>query len=202
MAISDTYKTVSSASEGIYREKGSKFIAEAFPVSSEEEVRTIIADIRKKYFDARHHCYAYILGEAGNLWRANDDGEPAGTAGKPILGRIKSKGLTNVLVVVSRYFGGTLLGVSGLLNAYKTAAELALTDSIIIEKVVLRNFEIFFPYSEMNSVMKIIKEENLIQTDHRFDLECKVVVQIRLSESERICQRFKRINGLGIKVVQ
>lgn len=196
MSVSDTFKTISAVSAGIYREKGSKFVSAAHPVADEHDVKAILEEARKIHFEAKHHCYAYIIGEAGQLWRANDDGEPSGTAGRPILGKIKSYGLTNVLVIVSRYFGGTLLGVSGLLNAYKTAAESALSDAVVIEQVVLRTFEMTYPYSEMNSVMKIIKDESIAQTDHSFDLICRILIQVRFSEVERIKLRFSRIPGL------
>jgi uncharacterized YigZ family protein len=199
MAATDLYKTVGSVSGGLYREKGSKFISAAYPVSNENEIRSIMEEIRKAHHEAKHHCYAYILGESGKIWRANDDGEPSGTAGRPILGKIKSYGLKNVLVVVSRYFGGTLLGVSGLINAYKSAAESALSNAVIIEQAVLKTLEITYPYSVMNNVMTIIKDENILQTDHRFDLDCRIIIKVRASDLERITKRFSRIEGLELK---
>ena len=169
MTDPDSYKTIKSVSGGLCKEKGSRFISAAHPVSDEAEIKQIIEHTRKEYHDARHHCYAYVIGREGILWRASDDGEPSGTAGRPILGQIRSFGLTNVLIIVSRYFGGTLLGVSGLANAYKTAAESALSNSEIIDHIVHEYYEITFPFSSMNDVMRILKEENISQADHTFD---------------------------------
>ena len=197
----DTYKTIRALSEGIFKEKGSKFIASARPVSQETEIKTIIEGIRKEHHVAKHHCYAYILGQDGITWRANDDGEPSGTAGRPILGQIRSCGLTNVLVVVSRYFGGTLLGVSGLINAYKTAASTALANAEIIDHVIHECYEVKYPYPAMNDVMKIIKEENIIQSEHTFDLECRIILNFRSSAKERILNRLARVQGLTYKFI-
>jgi len=188
-----------SVSSGLYKDKGSKFISDAFPVSDEQEIKTILEAVRKEHHEARHHCFAYMLGKEMQIWRANDDGEPPGTAGRPILGQIRSFGLTNVLIVVSRYFGGTLLGVSGLINAYKSAAESALENAEITEYIIKETYEIIYPYSAMNDVMKILKEENIIQTDHAFNLECMLRIQFRLSSSEKILSRFSRIEGLKYK---
>lgn len=199
MATSDTYRTIQAASGGLYKEKGSKFVSAAYPVSSEQEIKSIIEEVRKAHHEAKHHCYAYILGENGKLWRANDDGEPSGTAGRPILGKIRSYGLTNVIVIVSRYFGGTLLGVSGLINAYKSAAESALSNAVIIDQIVLKTLEIAYPYSGMNDVMKIIKDENILQTEHHFDLNCRMIIKVRASALERIRSRFSRIEGLELR---
>jgi uncharacterized YigZ family protein len=201
MASSDTYKTIKAVSWGLYKEKGSKFNAAAFPVTNEPEIKSIIEDVRKEHHDARHNCYAYILGEGGHIWRANDDGEPSGTAGKPILGQIRSYRLTNVLIIVSRFFRGTLLGTSGLINAYRSAAESALSNAEIIDHVVLQTYEITYQFSVMNDVMKIIKDENINHVDHSFDNECKVTVQFRSSEQERILKRFSRIDGLDFRFI-
>lgn len=199
MEISDSYKTLKSVSFGIYKEKGSKFISEAYPVTNESEIKFNLENIRKNHHEAKHHCYAYILGKDGRVWRANDDGEPSGTAGKPIMGQIRSFELTNVLIVVSRYFGGTLLGVSGLINAYKSAAESALTNAEIIDHIIHEFYEITYPYSDMNDVMKIIKEENITQSDHTFDLECRIIIDFRSSAKEKIIERFSRIEGLSYR---
>ncbi len=199
MSLSDTYKTINGVSGGVYKEKGSKFIATAYPVSNEAEIRSILEEVRKEHHDAKHHSYAYLLGEKGLLWRANDDREPSGTAGKPILGRIKSYGLTNVIVIVSRYFGGTLLGASGLINAYKSAAESALSNAEITYKIVLQTFELIYPWSAMNDVMKIIKEENIVQKEHQFDAGCRMVIQFRSSALDRIKARFSRIEGFELR---
>jgi uncharacterized YigZ family protein len=196
MSENDTYKTIRSVSTGLYREKGSKFISAAWPVSDEQIIRSILEGIRKEHHEARHHCYAYQLGSREISWRANDDGEPSGTAGRPILGQIRSFGLTNVLIVVSRYFGGTLLGVSGLINAYRSAANDALGNAEIIDHIIQESYEITYPYASMNDVMKIIKEEDIAQSGHSFDLECRIVVRFRLSSREKILARFSRIEGL------
>jgi len=199
MAGSDTYKTIKAVSRGLYKEKGSRFISAAHPVFNESEIRTVLEGIRKEHHEARHQCYAYLPGNDGAIWRANDDSEPSGTAGRPILGQIRSCGVTNVLVVVSRYFGGTLLGVGGLINAYKSAAESALSNAEIIDHIVHESYELTFPYSAMNDVMKIIKEENITQTGHIFDLECRMSIYFRLSEKDRILTRFSRIEGLNYR---
>jgi len=193
---SDSYYTIKSAAKGIYKEKGSRFMAYAFPVSDTDEIKTIIEKIRKENHEARHHCFAYLIGSDRTIWRVNDDGEPSGTAGRPILGQINSSGLTNILVVVSRYFGGTLLGVSGLINAYRSAAASAIANSEIEEYTIDSYYEITYPFNSMNDVMKILKEEEIKQSDQSFDLECKIRVSFRASSGERILERFDRVKGL------
>jgi uncharacterized YigZ family protein len=193
---SDNYKTIRSSSEGIYKEKGSRFLSFAFPVGSQEEIKLIIERIRKEYHDARHHCFAYMVGSNRLIWRINDDGEPSGTAGRPILGQINSFGLTNILIVVCRYFGGTLLGVSGLINAYKTAAANAIRNAEIIERTLHEFFRIDFPYISMNDVMKILKEEDAGQSGQSFELECSVTIDFKVSSTKRIISRLSRIEGL------
>jgi uncharacterized YigZ family protein len=202
MVSPDTYRTIKSISRGIFKEKGSKFISIAFPVRNEDEVKKFLEETRKEFHDARHHCYAYSLGKDGTDWRANDDGEPSGTGGKPILGQIKSFGVTNVLIIVPRYFGGTLLGTSGLINAYKTAAESALSNAEIIDHVMQQKCELTFPYQSMNVVMKIIKDEGIVQTGHSFDLDCSVSAHFRSSDIERIKAKFSRIEGVKIKFLE
>jgi len=192
----DSYKTIQNISEGIYKEKGSKFIAYAFPVSSEEEIKEQIDKLKKEYYDARHHCYAYMLGADKKNFRANDDGEPSSTAGKPILGQILSYELTNILIVVVRYFGGTKLGVSGLIHAYKTAAIDAILNAEIIEKTVNDIYDIHFDYLVMNDVMRIIKEEHPLQIDQDFNLTCRITLSIRQSEVEKIIERFSKIDSV------
>jgi uncharacterized YigZ family protein len=194
--MDDTYRTIESPSEGLYREKGSRFIAFAFPVSRQEDIRPVLEKIRKDHHEARHHCYAWMLGIERTNWRANDDGEPSGTGGKPILGQINSSGLTNVLIVVIRYFGGTLLGVSGLINAYRTAAASAIQNSHIVERHLREYFELSFPYPAMNDVMKILKEEGAGQSDQQFGTLCHMKVDFRLSAKERILARFSRVVGV------
>ncbi len=192
----DSYKTIQNTSQGIYKEKGSKFIAYAFPVNSEEDIKTEIDILKKEYYDARHHCYAYMLGAEKNDFRANDDGEPSSTAGKPILGQILSCDLTNILIVVIRYFGGTKLGVSGLIHAYKTAALDAISNAEIIEKTVNDIYDIHFDYLVMNDVMRIIKEEQPLQIDQDFNLTCKITLSIRQSEVDKILERFSKIDSV------
>lgn len=194
----DTYLTLRESSTGSYKDKGSRFLAFAFPIRSQDDVKPIIEKIRKEYHDARHHCFAYMLGQQRDIWRVNDDGEPSGTAGKPILGQINSAGLTNILIVVSRYFGGTLLGVSGLINAYRSAAEDAIRNSVIIELSVVYHYELSFPYGNLNDVMRILKEENVVQTRHNFDLQCSIDLKCRASASGRLLKRLSRINDLTV----
>ncbi|KAA5539252.1 IMPACT family protein [Adhaeribacter rhizoryzae] len=178
-ASSDVYLTIAAPAEGIYKEKGSKFLAYAYPVSSEEEIKNILAGLRKEYFDARHHCYAYQLGTGGHQYRANDDGEPNHSAGDPILGQIRSAGLTNILVVVIRYFGGIKLGVSGLITAYRTAAAEALKAAEKIEKVETVTLEIFFDYEQMNPIMSLIKEYKLPMLSQDFNINCRLTLSVR-----------------------
>jgi uncharacterized YigZ family protein len=196
--MEDTYKTISKPSEGLFKDKGSKFISYAYPVSSEDQIREIVLTLKKEHHSARHHCYAWRLGHEKLLFRAVDDGEPSSTAGKPILGQIQSHDLTNILIVVVRYFGGTLLGVSGLINAYKNAALDAINQAEIVEKIVEQNLLIEFGYGVMNEVMKVFKDEKLPQIDSVFDLDCRISTQIRLSELNRITEVLKKIEGLKI----
>jgi uncharacterized YigZ family protein len=199
---SDSYSTIKSASRGIFKEKGSHFLAFAHPVLNLEEIKQIIDKIRKENHEARHHCYAYMIGHERLVWRINDDGEPSGTAGRPILGQINSFRLTNILIVVSRYFGGTLLGVSGLINAYRSAAYSAIQNAEIIERSLQEFFEITYPYSSMNDVMKILKEEEMGQSDQSFDLECRIKVNFRASARERILNRLSRIEGINYRYLE
>lgn len=202
MPGSDTYKTLKSPARGIFREKGSRFISFAVPVFSVEEVKPIIEAYKKEYHDGRHHCYAYIIGQNKNVWRVNDDGEPSGTAGKPILGQINSHGLTNIMIIVVRYFGGTLLGVSGLINAYRTAAAEAIKNSEIIDCTIKEYYLMKFPYSCMNEVMKILKDENIIQSDHVFEMACSIKISFRLSLKELILKRFSGIENLTLQYLE
>ena len=199
MLGSDTYLTIKSFSKGIYKEIGSRFIALAYPVSRQEDIKSIIETVRKEYHNARHHCYAYMLGGERLVWRVNDDGEPSGTAGKPILGQINSFGLTNILIVVVRFFGGTLLGVSGLINAYKSAAEAAINNTEIVEHTIHEFYEITYPYSSMNNVMKTLKEENIDLSDHKFDLQCTINISFKASVRDRILKKLSRIEGLTFR---
>lgn len=199
--MEDTYKTIENPSEGLFKDKGSKFISFAFPVNSEEEIKEIVQSIKKEHHSARHHCYAWRLGADQLHFRANDDGEPSSTAGKPILGQIQSFDLTNILIVVVRYFGGTLLGVSGLINAYRSAALDAINQAEIVEKLVEKWLLVEFDYGAMNEVMKIFKDEKLPQIDPLFDLKCKIKTHIRISELNRIEEAMINIEGVKVACI-
>ena len=198
MLFSDEYKTITAPSQGSFRDRGSKFLAFAIPAASETEVKQQLEILRKKYYDATHHCYAYVLGFDKSGYRINDDGEPSGTAGRPIHGQILSKDLTNILIVVVRYYGGTNLGVPGLINAYKTAANDALTNANIVTRVVKEVYQLEFPYEAMNEVMKIIKDEILEVINNEFGTKCVIRLAIRHGDSDRIISRFSKINLLVI----
>ena len=190
------FLTISSASEGLYKAKGSKFLAFACPVSSEEEVKEKVDFLRKKYFDARHHCYAYRLGVNGERYRANDDGEPSNSAGKPILGQLVARNLTNVLVVVVRYFGGVLLGVGGLVQAYKQATADALAHAEIITDVLTETWQLTFAYEDMNLVLKVLKDMNLDCYEQVFNLTCSMKVNVPKNLSEQMKKRLEHIASL------
>jgi uncharacterized YigZ family protein len=196
--ISDTFRTIDAPSKGLFKDRGSRFIALAYPVESADEVKPILDSLRKEYHDARHHCYAYMLGAERIIWRVNDDGEPSGSAGKPILGQINSAGITDILIVVIRYFGGTLLGVSGLINAYRSAAADALANATIVERRVCTTLHITFPYLAMNDVMKVLKEEDADQSDQLFDTGCAMTISFPASLEERIRGRLMKISGLEV----
>ena len=183
-SISDTYFSIAGPSEGIYKELGSKFLAFAWPVETEEEAKARITAVRKEYFDARHHCFAWRLGLTGEPYRLSDDGEPSSTAGRPIHGQLLSRELSDVLVVVVRYFGGVKLGVRGLILAYKTATQDALDHAEVIEKVAGRHFTIQFGYLQMNDVMKTLKDMGIAPIRQDFDLDCTMEVRVRLSQIE------------------
>jgi uncharacterized YigZ family protein len=190
MSVSDTYKTLKNPTTGIYKEKGSKFLAFAFPVSDEQEIREIQLKIRKEHHSARHHCFAWRLGHENEEYRINDDGEPSGTAGRPIFNQIKANDLTDILIVVVRYFGGILLGTSGLTNAYRQAAADAISQGEIIEKVVEDLIEVHFDYLAMNEYMHIVKEMQLKQLRSEFLLECTAVLSVRKSLTETVLEKL------------
>lgn len=192
------YKTIGTLSEGNYKEKGSRFLSYAFPVKSEEEIQQQLTVLRKKYHDARHHCYAYVLGKEGNIRRANDDGEPNHSAGDPILGQIKSHGLTNVLIVVVRYFGGIKLGVGGLIQAYREAAADALANNEILETEDFQTMKIRFDYLSMNEVMKIVKDYQLGILEQHFDNSCEMELNVADSVMEQVRNKLSEIEGLRI----
>jgi len=196
--VSDSYKSISKAAEGLFKDKGSKFMAFAYPIKNEEEAKLIVANLRKEYHDARHHCYAYRINPENPIYRVNDDGEPSGTAGKPIYGQILSNDLYDIIVVVVRYFGGTLLGTSGLINAYRVATSDCIINSVVVEKIIETNFEISFPYDKMNQVMKIIKEENINIKKQDFNLDCFMVLSVRKSILNKVTDRFEKIEQLNL----
>ncbi|WP_099293893.1 YigZ family protein [Butyricimonas sp. Marseille-P3923] len=195
----DKYRTVKAIAEGLYKEKGSRFISFIYPVKTEEEVKDILTEIKTKYYDARHHCYAYCLGANRERFRANDDGEPSSTAGKPILGQIVSNDLSNVLVVVVRYFGGIKLGVSGLIQAYRDAAANAILHAEIVERTVDEEIRIRFTYVVMNDVMKVLKEEEPEVLSRNFEMECEMTLSIRQKDMPRLKERLLKIESLAIE---
>ena len=198
----DKYKEVKSPTTGIYKEKGSKFIAYAYPVYSEEEVKEKLEEVKKLEHSARHHCYAYILNPDKSAQRANDDGEPSSTAGNPILGQILSKDLTNILIVVVRYFGGVKLGVPGLIRSYKTAASEAITNATIITRTIKEHYEVSFKYPQMNDVMQLIKEHDLEIVNTDFGIECKLIFLVAKSKANDVVGTFKISHKLKIEHLQ
>lgn len=195
----DTYKTINSPSEEVlFKDKNSKFFSYCFPLNSEEDVKEIIVELKKKHHSARHWCYAFQLGVDKIHYRLNDDGEPNNSAGAPIYGQIKSFDLTNILVVVVRYFGGVKLGVSGLINAYKTSAQLAIENCTIIEKTIDYNYFIDFDYKNMNKVMRIIKENNLSIVNQKLELNCQIEISIRKKDAEKIYALFESLFEIKI----
>ena len=197
----DSYLTIVEPAEAIYKERSSKFLAYAYPVESEEEVKLHLDRLRKEFFDATHHCYAYRLGAEGEHFRANDDGEPSGTAGKPILGQLLSAQLTNCLVVVVRYFGGTKLGVSGLIQAYKESTAEVIAVSQIVEKTVDCLFEVQFPYIAMNGVQRVVKEVAPRIDRQEFDNLCTMTLRIRKSEAPILESKLRKVEGVSVEIL-
>ena len=196
----DTYKTILEASpDSLYKEKGSKFIGYAFPVTDENQVKEYINHLKKEHYNARHWCYAWQLGKSYENYRVNDDGEPSNSAGMPIFGQLQAYNVTNVLIVVVRYFGGTKLGVGGLMQAYKTAARMSLESSKIVEKTIDELFLIKFDYPEMNIVMRIIKEEKLSILNQKMELNCEFKLAVRKKDSKRIFDLFQNTYKVLIK---
>ena len=195
----DSFKTILSVSEGQYTEKRSRFIAFALPVSSAEEVKKEVDNYKKRYYDARHVCWAYMLGAERANFRVNDDGEPSGTAGKPILGQINSNELTDVLIVVIRYFGGIKLGTSGLITAYKAAASEAISNAEIVEKTVDEDITVSFEYPFLNSIMRIVKEDNPVIVSQNFAMDCEMTLRIRKGEAGKLKYRLLKIDTVYIK---
>lgn len=197
--MDDTYKTIVERAEAVYTEKRSKFIAVALPVRTVGEVKNYLEEFQKKYYDARHVCYAYMLGAERTLFRANDNGEPSGTAGKPILGQINSNELTDILIVVVRYFGGIKLGTSGLIVAYRTAAAQAIAEATVVEKTVDEDVCVVFEYPFMNDVMRIVKEEEPRILEQSYDMDCSMTLRIRKSMMPRLRSRLEKVETLYFK---
>ncbi|MHC1779366.1 MAG: YigZ family protein [Bacteroidales bacterium] len=196
---SDSYKSIAKQSKGVYKELGSKFLSFAYPVSSEEEIKRIISEIKKEFFDARHHCYAYRLGSAGELWRANDDGEPSSSAGRPILGQLLSNELSDILIVVVRYFGGTKLGVSGLIRAYKSAASDVIVNSEIVEKIVTVPLEVRFAYTNIEHVMKLLKNKGADIKRQDFGVDCSILLNVRKGDLQGLMKSLSDLPGVKTK---
>jgi len=199
MLFNDEYQTICSKSEGVFKDKGSKFIAFAYPFTDETKLKEILENLKNEHSKARHYCFAYRLTPDRNIFRINDDGEPSGTAGRPILNTLLSKDVTNILVVVVRYFGGTLLGVPGLINAYKMATEDALNQADIVNKTVRDFYLLKFQYPQMNDVMKLLKEESLENFDQNFDLACELKLAINQSEVNKIIAKLEDIEDLKLR---
>jgi uncharacterized YigZ family protein len=200
MLFDDTYRTISGSSQGIYKEKGSKFISIAYPVHLEEEVKEILRALRKEYHDARHHCFAYCFGPDRSVYRVNDDGEPSGTAGKPIFGQIQSKDLTNVLIVVVRYFGGIKLGIPGLINAYRSAAKDALENTTILTKTINEEYLVSFEYPVINDIMKILKEDSATIIHQDFtETTCTIRFHIRRSFGLSLQEKFGKLRPVSLQ---
>ena len=200
----DTFKTISKLSEEVlYKDKNSKFFGYAFPVSNEDEIKSHIEALKKQHHSARHWCYAYQLGaqEEHITYRVNDDGEPNNSAGMPIYGQILSFEVTNILIVVVRYFGGIKLGVSGLINAYKTAAQLALENSTIISELITQNIMVAFDYANINKVMRIVKERNLNIINQKLELDCEITISVRLQEIPTVLEIFENFYGIKTKIL-
>lgn len=202
MIEKDTYKTIENPSEEVlYKDKNSKFFGYAFPVLNEDDVKIHLVELKKTHHAARHWCYAYQLGVEDMQFRANDDGEPNNSAGMPIYGQIQSFDVTNILIVVVRYFGGVKLGVGGLINAYKTAAQLALEHANIIEKTINTEYLISFDYKNMNKVMRIIKEKNLNIIDQRMELDCQINISVRKKDATMVFKTFNNLFEVNIEPI-
>jgi len=199
MLFDDTYKTIAAPVEGIFRDRGSKFLAFAYPIQSENQIKEIVARLKTEHPKARHHCWAMRLSIDRSVFKLNDDGEPSGTAGRPILNTLLSRDITNVLVVVVRYFGGTLLGVPGLINAYKTATEDALANALVIEKTVNDIYTISFDYLQMNDVMRLVKDADLQIIEQQFDNNCSIQVSIRKTQVNTVLAKLDKITGVKAK---
>lgn len=194
----DRYKGIAAPSSGIYKDNGSRFLAFAYPIESEAQAKERISQLKREYFDARHHCYAYRIGYDGAVWRANDDGEPSSTAGRPIYGQILSNGLSDIIIVVVRYFGGIKLGVPGLIKAYRSSSADAIANASIIEKVARKTFIVSFGYAQMNEIMQLLKQMQITTEKREFGLDCNVEIKIPLSEADRFTGAIEKIEGTKI----
>lgn len=200
MEIKDTYRTITKTSEeALFKDKNSKFYGYAFPVLDEESIKQHILNLKKQHHSARHWCYAYQLGTEKITYRANDDGEPSNSAGQPIYGQIQSFDITNVLIVVVRYFGGVKLGVGGLINAYRTAAQLAIENTTIVEKTINSDYKITFDYKNMNKVMRIIKEKQIKIVNQKLELDCQIFISVRKKEANQVFEIFDQLYEVKIK---
>ncbi|TDQ16478.1 putative YigZ family protein [Algoriphagus boseongensis] len=194
----DSYLTLAQKSNGLYKDRGSKFLYFSFPVRNEEEIKEELSALRKTYYNASHHCYAWILGKDGEHFRANDDGEPNHSAGDPILGQIKSNQLTNTLIVVVRYFGGTKLGVSGLIQAYRQSAALAIEENEIIREFVQEQLKLTFPYPSMNEVMKVVKSLDLEIINQKMELDCELTLRFRAGLKDQVLAQLEFVENLTL----
>ncbi len=200
--MKDTYKTISTPSEEtLFKDKNSKFFGYAFPVTTEEEIKEHIEVLKKKHHSARHHCYAWQLGTEQIQFRANDDGEPSNSAGQPIYGQIQSFDVTNILIVSVRYFGGIKLGVGGLINAYKTSAQITLEASDIVERIIEVNFELRFAYDMMNNVQRVIKEKQLRVVKQVLEIDCKYIIATRKKDANMIFEIFENMYKVDVKII-
>ncbi len=195
-----SFLTISGPAEGLYREKGSKFLAYAYPVADEHQIKEKLEHLKKEYFDARHHCYAWVLGVRKERFRVYDDGEPGHTAGDPILGQIRSRNLTNVLVVVVRYFGGVKLGVGGLITAYRTAASLALQQASIIKQEVMKSFRLSYTYNQTPEIMRLIKQVGALVVRQEFESECRVEISMPVLKASRFSEHVALLKSKGVAV--
>ena len=200
--IKDTYRTIETPAAGeLFKDRGSKFFGYVFPIQSEDDVKDHIETLKKEHHTARHWCYAWQIGTSKIRYRANDDGEPSNSAGQPIYGQIQSFEVTNILIVVVRYFGGTKLGVGGLINAYRTGAQLALEAADVVEKTIDTVFELQFDYPLMNTVMRVVKEHQLKITHQELEMSCKYIIPVRKSDAEKIASLFNNIYGVTVKTL-
>ncbi len=193
MSNPDKYMSIAAPAQGLFKDNGSRFIAFAYPVESIEEVKPLVDALKKEYHDARHHCFAYRIGHKGDVFRANDDGEPSGSAGRPILGQIDSAGLSDILIVVVRYFGGIKLGIPGLIRAYKTSTADALAAATVVEKTACQHFTVEFEYLQMNSVMKVLKDMGLPQQNQVFGEKCSIGTKVPLSQIDTFLEKMNNI---------